>query len=317
MSCLLEDVEGLPQVELCVGAPRPPALGQLGGAAGILAEAPEGVADPEVGRAGTRRDGRARASRRSRPSTARCRAGRAAGVVRRRGRRRGRARCRRRRGRRPGRRSPGRAPAASAASRGRPRRAVAASGNRWVSPPTGSGSGRPCCCTIRAVTVRAPATLTCCPTTVRTASSWPSGWPGTRRPGRRRTSRPISASPANASSTATGSQSASSIRRTRSTAAPVSRRSASRNVAGSRAVPSWSVRSSSSIRTVPGSVGQVERAGVPALAGLLDSRRRRARPGRRAAPGPRRGCGRPAASASRRWRRGDPGGPRSSVGLAA
>ena len=52
---------------------------------------------------------------------------------------------------------------------------VAADGNAWVTSPTGSASGSPWAATIRAASVRAPATLTCCPSTARTNSSVPSG----------------------------------------------------------------------------------------------------------------------------------------------
>ena len=60
---------------------------------------------------------------------------------------------------------------------------VAASGKRWVSSSVGWASGRPWARVSRAATVRAPATLTCWPSTARTAISLPSTWPGTRSPG--------------------------------------------------------------------------------------------------------------------------------------
>ena len=68
-----------------------------------------------------------------------------------------------------------------------PSRSAAAStsapGKAWVRPATRPGTGRPCRATTRAVTVLAPATLTCWPTIARMPVSYGSHVPGTRRPG--------------------------------------------------------------------------------------------------------------------------------------
>ena len=152
--------QGVPEVHQGVGAPGPPAV-----AVGDRPRPGRGRGRPaRCGRrgrsAGRRRGGRARASRRSRRSTARCRAAPrsarayvvAVGAA-------VEGHRRRRRAPRRARPAPGRGPAASAAPRGRARRASAASGNRWVSPGTSVATGVPCAATSRPATVRAPATL--------------------------------------------------------------------------------------------------------------------------------------------------------------
>ena len=107
-------------------------------------------------------------------------------------------------------------------------------GTACSSPSSHSGAGRgsPASATSRAASRLPAASDTCCPSTVRSASSAPSTWPGTRRPGRARTSGPSTGSAPSAASTATGSQSASSSRRHRSIAAGTSRRSSTRTTHG-------------------------------------------------------------------------------------
>ena len=191
--------QGLPQVQQGVGAPRAPALGRpRRRGPGSWPRPRERVADAEVGRAGRRRGGRAPASRRSRRSTARCRAARAArrayvvavGAAVERDRRRRPARAA----------SADEGPAAGARHRQRlgVDRRRASRRREEVGQPArrlGAAGGR-AAATSRAATVRAPATLTCWPSTVRTAISSPSTWPGTRSPGGARTSGPTTGSPA-------------------------------------------------------------------------------------------------------------------------
>ena len=293
----------------------------VGGDGRVVAEAGEGVADAEVGRQEDvgvaerpQRDvvGGPRPDAGQREQRAR---------VRRRGRRRGRAR-----------RSPS-ASAAHSADQGaaaRPRHRQLARGRARRGPRRrgtgGSGrvdrpqpAGAPCSATSRAATVRAPATLTCWPSTARTAISWPSTWPGTRRPGVRRTSGPITGSPANASATATGSQSASSSRRTRSTAArgvaQVVERERGRHERGlPRPV---GVRRARGGRCRCRAAGESVRAYQP-VTGDLDARDRA---GGEEAEQRRSGVRRADGQAHRRPRRSWPGQPprrpRSSVGVVA
>ena len=133
--------------------------------------------------------------------------------------------------------------------------------------------------------VRAAPTVTCWPSTARTAISLPSTWPGTRRPGRAATSGPSSGSRPSTSSTATGSQSASSSRRTRSTPAVVSRRSSSANVASTNAVWPGSSWSPTSRRTVPVPWGRARvRAYQPSPAASTPGTARSARNASRSRP---------------------------------
>ncbi len=85
--------------------------------------------------------------------------------------------------------------------------------------------------TIRPNVVRAPETLTCCPTTARTAISNPSTARGTRTPGSAATTAASAGSAPSIASTASGSASRSNSRRHRATAGARSRTSLSRRVA--------------------------------------------------------------------------------------
>ena len=102
---------------------------------------------------------------------------------------------------------------------------------------SGTANSLPTSATIRPITVRAPATETCWPTTARSAVSNGSTLPVTRRPGAASTSGAITASAASAASIATGSASRSSSRRTRRTAGARSRQSVRRNSARTAARP--------------------------------------------------------------------------------
>ena len=243
--------EASPQVHLRVGAPGSPGLGE--GRRPSRGRGPGGSRRRgcRCRRAGRRRGRRGPASRCSRPSRVRCPGSPAAA---------------RRVSSRPAPRSRTTSPSASArhrAIRARPRdrgigrsigsreASVATSGNRWVSSPSGRATGLPSSAVSRPAMVRAAPTVTCWPSTARTAISLPSTWPGTRRPGRAATSGPSSGSRPSTSSTATGSQSASSRRRTRSTPAVVSRRSSRAKVASTNAVWPGSSWSPMSRRTVP------------------------------------------------------------------
>ncbi len=85
--------------------------------------------------------------------------------------------------------------------------------------------------TSRPARVRAPATETCWPSTARTASSWESTWPGTRRPGAALTSGPISSSWPRTRARRTGRRQGPAARGQRWVAGPRSRRSESQKLA--------------------------------------------------------------------------------------
>ena len=159
-------------------------------------------------------------------------------------------------------------------------------------------TGVPYAATSRPVTVRAPVTLTCWPTTVRIAVSSPSTWPGTRSPRVARTSGPMTGSPRNWSSTAIGSQSASTSRRARSTAAAVSRRSCEPELGlHERGLPGRRRRRRARAGRCRGRAGRSRvRAYQPGRRPAPRRPARRGRRGSRAAPGRRTACARRAAS---------------------
>ncbi len=125
---------------------------------------------------------------------------------------------------------------AAAAARHRQRRRVergepAGDGNTCVSGRRRSSAASPTAATMRPVTVRAPATETCWPTTPARPSRTGRRCRARAARGRRRRAAPARGSSASAASTATGSASRSSSRRIRCTAGPRSRQSASRSAA--------------------------------------------------------------------------------------
>ena len=202
-----------PEVEHRVAAPGPPGFRPRGERA-----RGEGRGRPRrrpfAGRGrrpGTRPARRARAGRRTAPSSRRCPAAR-------RGRRRPRPRA-------PAGRAAPRRPRARAPASARDRAEVSPSpersapataageGNRCVRPSVGRASFVPARSTSRVASVRPASTLTCCPSTARTAHSNASHAPGTRRPGRRRTSGPSSGSGRSAAPIRVGSAARSNIRR--------------------------------------------------------------------------------------------------------
>ena len=106
-------------------------------------------------------------------------------------------------------------------------------GNSRSGRPSSAGATSvrsPAAAARRPVTVRAPATDTCWPSTPRTSISGPSTAPAARRPGTRRTSGASRGSAPSWRSTATGSASRSSRRRHRCTAAWRSARAVSQRV---------------------------------------------------------------------------------------
>ena len=124
--------------------------------------------------------------------------------------------------------------------------------------------------TRRRASVRAPATVTCWPSTARTASSKPSTLPGRRRPG-------APGSSASAASIASGAASRSSQRRTAAITAPLAgAEGRARTKAGRATPPAGSApRASRRLRR-----GAVDRAGAQRPA----DRAGRRRPRRRGSP---------------------------------
>ena len=256
----------LPQVQQGVGAPGPPALGAASPASAGSRPSRRARCGRRCRWAGRRRGGRARASRCSRPSRARCRA---APAARRRtssrsaprssahvavGQRRGTARP-----------APGPASAASAAPRGRAPASVAAVGKRWVSPATSARRrGLPYSRDEprRRRCGRRPR-VTCWPSTARTASLVAVDVPGHAQAGRaadqRAEHRVAGERVVDRHRVAVGvEQPADALDRGRGVAQVVRAGTSPARTPSARR----SASSSSSSRTVPGPCGQVERAGV-------------------------------------------------------
>ena len=159
---------------------------------------------------GTHRRPRVRASRRMRPSTARCPARRGARLASLGDRRLPTDRARR--SRRAPRRVAGwfRERSSGPVHRVDSPASCSADGKRWCTSPTGRASAVPHASAIRPANVRAARTLICCPRIARTTSSNPSAVPGSRMPGVARTSGRSAGSDDSAASTVDGSASRSS-----------------------------------------------------------------------------------------------------------